>query len=109
MKIRRCFALPLLRKRDIKKMWPILREFRNDYSGEIRAEMNSYIVYLTNNWITKIDKGQLLNFNKLTRTRSTNPVEAWHSVIKRLFTCVISYTFFLEILHLLAMLLLQTS
>lgn len=64
-------------------MWEILKNFRNDYTGEICSEMNSFIVYLSKQWISKASKGNIFTFNKLARTRSTKPIESWNSLIKR--------------------------
>lgn len=68
----------------MQRMWGVLKNFRNEFNGEIRSEMNSLIVYFTNQWISKTSRGNLFTFNKLARTRSTNPIESWHSLIKRL-------------------------
>lgn len=78
--LRRMFALPLLRSVERNKIWNHLNNFKME--NEIDEEICEFLKYFEREWINK--QGNLWNFNKLTRTRNTNPAEAFHSMLNKL-------------------------
>ena len=65
-------------------MWPLLRNFHIDVAEsteEMRTELSLFKIYMERQWIRKVDTGNLYSFNRLGRTRNTNPAESFHSLI----------------------------
>lgn len=50
---------------------------------KIIENANELVIYMQRQWINNRGPVNIWNFNRLARTRSTNPAEAFHSMIKR--------------------------
>ena len=86
IEVRRVIPLPLLRKAEAKRFWPILRNFYEEISDEdIKKEISLFTYYFERTWLRKVDTNNLFTLHKLLRTRSTNPAEAFHSSLLRFF------------------------
>jgi hypothetical protein len=82
--VRRLAALPLLRRGEIERMWPQLRKFRRaSQTAAIIDQVDKMITYMEKQWLKKNDHTNLWNFNKLSRVRSTNPGESYHSLLNK--------------------------
>lgn len=77
-------ALPLLRQNERRRFWNHEKVLRMD-SDEVNGDIGKFFRYMENNWFAKMEGANenIWNFNRLARTRSTNPAEAFHSMIKR--------------------------
>lgn len=82
-------ALPLLKSEQLLRFWGLIKDienaFENELENDIKIELKSFYEYMEKQWINKrnTESNKLWDFNLLARTRSTNPAEAWHSIIKK--------------------------
>jgi hypothetical protein len=81
--IRTLMALPLLRKTDLLRLWDGLKTPPNFHSTEslILKEVGNLVEYMDKEWLSKSDNAW--NFNALSKVRTTNSAEAYHSALKR--------------------------
>lgn len=80
----------MLRNEERNRMWRIRQHFYLNYDGKLREELIEFIDYMRKNWVSKMtgEYPNIWNFNHLARTRSTNPAEAYHSLLKKLVEIV---------------------
>lgn len=75
--IRRIAALPTLRHQEIRRIWIRLGHFSNDIIDDqaLRRSAAEFSNYVERQWIKRAERGipNIWNFNRLLRTRSTNP------------------------------------
>lgn len=86
IQIRRLMALPLLKSEQLLRFWGLIKDISNEeMENDIKIELISLYQYMEKQWISKrnTESNKLWDFNLLARTRSTNPAEAWHSLIKK--------------------------
>lgn len=77
--------LPLLPKQDHEKIFKRLKTFSDSYEEDFKKDLLGFISYIERTWLYKFDDvdDNLFNFNKLAKTKTTNPAESYHSLMKR--------------------------
>lgn len=83
-----------MRKTDIGRVLNSIKDPKEIYPDNIKLEISLFSSYFEREWIKK--HGNRFNFNKLSRTRSINAAESFHSLIKRylMFFYSLRFNFF---------------